>query len=431
MAHLKTGKGVNLLVTSLDRRWYEDQRGDRGQVHDLEVEVDHRDPQGHAQTNPRLLETRPTANGRMFSPVSTYTRDDAGAIPHAAGEHGFFELCDSDGQRVGTMYAVKADIRAVTPEMIPGADHRDLRLDPQTLRSSDFDVGPGTRQAQYESMLRARSSEFAPQDLDGTGTHGLSDGDERRLYETTLTPDERINGVEPVRLQAVRFERGVSSQAGLAAARPPVRSVPSTPRPGEPGSRFNPIVRERGPTRMDDPPITGDRQTDPPMSQVPDTEKPARTRKLRMPTAEEVSAGGRIARQGAAGAAAGAKVSSAIPHPAGKVIGVVGGAVVGSAKGLVGEADQRVEARRKEAEKDSDGAVESDSVDQAATADVPVENTSKRHSSGPQVSDWLPEPMRTDDAERVRSQDGRPVSQTYDYRFEDTSQPSPGPEMDR
>lgn len=38
-----------------------------------------------------------------------------------------------------------------------------------------------------------------------------------------------------------------SSQAGLAAASGPQRSVPSSPAPGRPGSRFNPNIRERQP----------------------------------------------------------------------------------------------------------------------------------------------------------------------------------------
>lgn len=49
---------------------------------------------------------------------------------------------------------------------------------------------------------------------------------------------QRTGGITPSR-------PGVSSQAGLAAARGPVRSAPSSPAPGQPGSRFNPVVRDR------------------------------------------------------------------------------------------------------------------------------------------------------------------------------------------
>lgn len=51
--------------------------------------------------------------------------------------------------------------------------------------------------------------------------------------------------------QAPDAARGVSSQAGLASYRDgaQVRSLPGVPAPGQPGSRFNPIVRERAPQR--------------------------------------------------------------------------------------------------------------------------------------------------------------------------------------
>lgn len=53
-------------------------------------------------------------------------------------------------------------------------------------------------------------------------------------------------GPIPSQPESVR-PRGPSLQAGLQAALGPVRSVPSSPAPGEPGSRFNPIVRHREP----------------------------------------------------------------------------------------------------------------------------------------------------------------------------------------
>ncbi|MFD4943072.1 hypothetical protein ACFWNT_11150 [Streptomyces sp. NPDC058409] len=40
---------------------------------------------------------------------------------------------------------------------------------------------------------------------------------------------------------------GANSQAGLSGHGGPRRSYPSAPKPGEPGSRFNPVVRERRP----------------------------------------------------------------------------------------------------------------------------------------------------------------------------------------
>lgn len=235
-----------------------------------------------------------------------------------------------------------------------------------------------------------------------------------------------------------------SSQAGLTSMQGPRHSVPSMPADGQPGSRFNPIVRERSPRRIDgsavetdprdpdlitevptsververgrspEPPENG--PTHSPSSQaglsVRDGDPVARsapesaTRRMRMPTAEEVSAGGRIARQGAAGAAVGAKLTAAIPHPAGKVVGVVGGAVVGGAKGLVNEADQRVEAKKNAAEQTGPSPSDSESVGR-----------------------WLPEGLRKDHSRGVENEPT--ISRTYGYQFEQGCPDQGGPEMGR
>lgn len=62
--------------------------------------------------------------------------------------------------------------------------------------------------------------------------------------------NKRPTAYTPEQLAAIREAstpqpRGVSSQAGLAATRGPARSVPSSPAPGQPGSRFNPVIRDR------------------------------------------------------------------------------------------------------------------------------------------------------------------------------------------
>lgn len=58
---------------------------------------------------------------------------------------------------------------------------------------------------------------------------------------TAYTPEQ----LAAIRAASTPQPHGVSSQAGLAATRGPARSVPSSPAPGKPGSRFNPVIRDR------------------------------------------------------------------------------------------------------------------------------------------------------------------------------------------
>lgn len=74
----------------------------------------------------------------------------------------------------------------------------------------------------------------------GAGPAGSVDSADVRKDDTVASSASRnfIKGVT----QGMR----VSSQAGLAAQQGPKNSVPSSPKPGEKGSRFNPVVVERG-----------------------------------------------------------------------------------------------------------------------------------------------------------------------------------------
>lgn len=67
-------------------------------------------------------------------------------------------------------------------------------------------------------------------------------------------------------------------------------------------------------------------------------------KKLRVPTAEEVSMGGRIVREATKGAGVGAQVGRKIPR-VGAGLGAAGGAVVGAGRGVVSEADRIVKSR--------------------------------------------------------------------------------------
>lgn len=74
----------------------------------------------------------------------------------------------------------------------------------------------------------------------GAGPAGSAGSADVRKDDTVVSSASRnfIKGVT----QGLR----VNSQAGLAAQQGPKNSVPSSPKPGEKGSRFNPVVVERG-----------------------------------------------------------------------------------------------------------------------------------------------------------------------------------------
>lgn len=147
--------------------------------------------------------------------------------------------------------------------------------------------------------------------------------------------------------------RGPSSQAGLGAVAGPRQSYPAVPKPGQPGSRLNPTVRERSGASAQQAAQTNDPSLIT-SADVPRTPAPKQAQQPRQglsrPSAASV---GRVGVGGAQGAAMGLKATAAIPHPAAKVVGAAGGAVIGgamaaggkptaqSAAGVPGRADGR------------------------------------------------------------------------------------------
>lgn len=392
MADLSRGtRGVNVLVTALDRhRGPADADGRR--VQDIDAQVDYRDPQGRTQTNPHLAVTQEAApsGGRVPRTTSPYSSTEVESIARAAGQRGTFELRDLAGQRVGMLYAVKADLVPVDQRHGAG-----LRVDARTASRSDFDVDLGTRDAQFQNMLWARGDgmqaavadrghdtylrERQSQALgDRDGSDGISTEEERLQHLTTLSAVERVEGVQPVRLDTVALReartaeqlrlmpdldhgqrqaqragsyttqqlaaireasaaspgkqspgRGLNSQAGLAAARGPARSVPSSPAPGQPGSRFNPVVRERTPRPQPSPAPGMVTSADVPKAEPSKQEQRAAKKAHRK---EEARLDRKMAVEGVKGGAQGAKLGS----KAGSVVpglGTAAGTAIGAGVG--------------------------------------------------------------------------------------------------
>lgn len=115
-----------------------------------------------------------------------------------------------------------------------------------------------------EGMVKAALREAGDRPAHGPSSAPRPYATPTHATPTHATPGQfaagRAVAYTPEQLAAIRATSGrptpatpvapvyrASSQAGLAAASGPQRSVPSSPAPGRPGSRFNPNIRERQP----------------------------------------------------------------------------------------------------------------------------------------------------------------------------------------
>lgn len=259
-----------------------------------------------------------------------------------------------------------------------------------------------------------------------------------------------------------------NSQAGLAAAQGPKRSYSSVPRPGEPGSRFNPRVRER-------PVQTAVQPQNPDLIDSSDVPKDGATPKPRrdLPSARTM---GQFGVGGAQGAAAGLKATAAIPHPAAKAVGAAGGAVIGGVAAVggkkampenTGQTSNKEHQRPKAAEpaqstqatklptgqrfKDSkvgqvvhseefrsgakrvgteaarDAASEASRVKQSGASNRGVAASAAKGAATGAIRGIRTEVVnKSRDTQAPTPQKDRPPSQRYDYQFEKPAQPGDG-----
>lgn len=298
--------------------------------------------------------------------TALYSDADMARIHRASGRP--VEMSDRDGGPPGAqIYSVQASVRQngrgelvidTAAPMQPGSGASRYSLhDVQegmaraAQRDLGLQAGPA-RGAQQQRTTRQeyidRQRELMP-DLDhsrpqaqqpqagGVLAHGTGLIAEQRAHHAQESA--RRGG------QAAPPPRGVSSQAGLAAARRPVRRVPSSPAPGQPGSRFNPNVVERRP-RPQAPAAPGVvTSADAPKAQ-PSSSEQKQVRKA------ERRVGAQLDRKmavdgikgGVQGGKLGAKAGSAVPGlgtPAGTAIGAGVGASTSMSKTAIEAGDSK------------------------------------------------------------------------------------------
>lgn len=306
-------RGVNLLIKTYDRnvtvqvsRRY------------LDVQIDYRDPNGR-QGNPHLtsVAARDSQGRRRQNHAAAYGYPDFDTIEQYAGDNRQ-AIVNDRGEQIGTVYAVKA-------ELVP-SPHGDGGhfINISTLEPSDFEIDATTmtRQALSARLIRlgrAEDAEMIAEDKPSESAQHESLRTERRANEGTY--------------RGAPTQAGISHEAGLETPYGLKSTAPLPPPPGAPGSRFNPVVRARNPE------ASIPERTDPRMISSHDVPKPI-AKKLRAPTAQEISALGRISQSAAEGARDGARIGRAIPK-VGPVVGGVVGGMVGAGHGFAREAEAK------------------------------------------------------------------------------------------
>jgi hypothetical protein len=282
--------GVNLLIKTYDRNA-------TAQVSRryLDVQVDHRDH----QVDPHLtsVQARDGQGRPRQNHAAAYGYPDFDTIEHYAGDNRQ-RILNERGEQIGTVYAVKAEL-----VQSPHGDGGHF-INISTLEPSDFEVDATTMTRQAISARRVRQ--------------------EQAEDASVIFEDQPNAGVQR---ENTRTELSAEGSK---------RAVPPSPPPGAPGSRFNPIVKVRHPE------ASIPESNDPRMISSNDVPKPT-AKKLCAPTAQEISALGRISQAAAEGARKGARIGRTIPK-VGPVVGGVVGGVVGAGQGVVREADAKQDA---------------------------------------------------------------------------------------
>lgn len=216
--------------------------------------------------NPHLVNAYDPSTG-VSEHSTLYGSDVVGAM-HNATKGGFYDMPDRQGGAPG------GRIFCFRAQVVPGPEG-DLVLDPSTiqpgreapsryllhdiqeganLRAQELGVPAPGREASASAPARAGRAEDQITHLgpDVSPPHPpLTQESLRKMMGADEPAPEQAAPVRhgdrvPVPRRELPIQPQPSSQAGLASyAGGVARSLPSVPAPGEPGSRFNPVVRER------------------------------------------------------------------------------------------------------------------------------------------------------------------------------------------
>lgn len=153
--------GVNTVIAAYDKSVHVNEKtGATTQW--LDVQVDARDPRGKDDTNLHLYSERQEVDGKTrYGNGAAYSERQFGVIREAAGPN-HEPILNKDGEQVGTLYAVKADVTKA-------ANGRGLIINTKADKDGKVHVGPAdfkvekdTLANQFEAMRVARGSRQAP-----------------------------------------------------------------------------------------------------------------------------------------------------------------------------------------------------------------------------------------------------------------------------
>lgn len=149
--------GVNTVIVAYDKSVHVNEKtGATTQW--LDVQVDARDPRGKDDTNLHLYSERHQANGQTrYSNGAAYSQRQFEAIKEAAGPNQE-PVLDVQGNRVGTLYAVKAD---VTKAAVGNGLIINTKADKDGnvhIGQSDFKVEKDTLANQFAAMRAAKAA---------------------------------------------------------------------------------------------------------------------------------------------------------------------------------------------------------------------------------------------------------------------------------
>ena len=139
--------GVNLLAKTFNNNLTKD-----GKTRFIDVQVDHRDPRGPEQTNLHLVSerTQDKDGQTRFNNGAPYSSGQFVKIVDAAGPNSE-PILDKDGQEIGRVYAVKANV-------MPSSKGKGLVLNSESLTHSDHKIDAKTMDGQFASMKAAKEA---------------------------------------------------------------------------------------------------------------------------------------------------------------------------------------------------------------------------------------------------------------------------------